>query len=85
MKAVLFDVYETLIRGTRIPTSDHDASWHQVALSFGLEPRTQVRRSMDDFIQQEHERSPHPHPEVDIREFWRRLYPELEDIDTFSL
>ena len=57
LRAVLFDVYGTLLRSTAGETHPDPA--------------------MRALIEQAHARSPHPFPEVDIREIHAAMHPEL--------
>lgn len=85
MKAVLFDVYETLLTGTR--HADREARLRRVIRQFGLEfPDDQaLAERLDLEIRLEHQQSSEEHPEVDIREIWRRIFPRLDDPEPFAL
>ena len=61
LRAVLFDVYGTLLRSTAGETHPDPA--------------------MRALIEQAHARSPHPFPEVDIREIHAAMHPELSPAD----
>ncbi|MGB6220216.1 MAG: HAD family hydrolase [Haloferula sp.] len=85
MKAVLFDVYETLLTGTRL--QDREPGLRQVLSHFGLDyPSSEsLCDRLDREIRIENQQSQEPHPEVDIREIWKRIFPSLDRPDAFSL
>lgn len=85
MKAALFDVYGTLLRGRRV--TDRETPLREVIRRFGLShpPHESVAERLDLEIRRAHELSGAPFPEVDIRDIWRRLFPGLEDADSFAL
>lgn len=85
MKAVLFDVYETLLTGERL--ADRETLLRQVAANFGLEfdPKSSLTARLDQEIHLEHCRSPFSDPEVDIRVIWKSIFPSLDDPDAFAL
>ncbi|MFC7336604.1 HAD family hydrolase [Haloferula chungangensis] len=85
MKAVLFDVYETLLTGHRC--RDLDGPLREVAAKFGVSfPSDQsLADRLEQEIRSEHQRSNHSYPEVDIREVWKRIFPGLFDADAFAL
>ncbi|MEP4076366.1 HAD family hydrolase [Haloferula sp.] len=81
MKAVLFDVYETLLTGSR--KEDREPLLRTVTDRFGLEfPASQsLSDRLDQEVQLEHRQSPEEFPEIDIRDTWRRIFPSLTDAD----
>jgi putative hydrolase of the HAD superfamily len=83
IRAVLFDVYGTLLdsaAGDRPPDDVSLASLLQ-------EPRPGLLKDLRRTIEETHATSPHPHPEIDIREMWSRVLPSLsaEEIERFAL
>lgn len=85
MRAVLFDVYETLLSGERV--KDRESALQRVAKRFGLEvpQNLSIASALDTQIEAAHQRSPVSHPEVDIREIWSRIFPTLTDPEGFAL
>ena len=85
MKAVLFDVYETLLTGPR--SRNREPLLRRVARDFGLDFPTweSLTERLDEEIRLEHRQSSSTHPEVDIRELWQRIFPSLDDSSAFAL
>ena len=85
MKAVLFDVYETLLTGERL--ADREPLLRKVAANFGLKFDTEssLTARLDHEIRLEHRRSAFSHPEIDIRMIWKSIFPSLNDPDAFAL
>ncbi|BCX50239.1 FMN phosphatase YigB HAD superfamily [Haloferula helveola] len=85
MKAVLFDVYQTLLSGRRVERPD--GPLREVITRFGLEldPDQSPSERLREEFRRDHARSEHSHPEVDIRDCWRRIFPSLSDPDAFAL
>jgi len=85
LKAVLFDVYETLLTGA--PVADPEPGLRALLKEHRLDfpPHPRLIDALRDAIAREHERSPDPHPEIEIRELWRELLPGLGDPDRFAL
>ncbi len=76
-RAVLFDVYGTLLACH--PRRDPEPGWRQVAGRFGLNPPGSIRAARDAEIARRHAAADRPHPEVDLREVWQAVFPELAD------
>ena len=85
MKAVLFDVYETLLTGTR--HTDREPRLRQVAHDFGVsfDSSKSLTDRLDSEIRAAHQQSTAAFPEVDIRELWVNIFPSLPDPDAFAL
>lgn len=84
MKVILLDVYETLLRGRRL--GDPEPALRRVAAGFGLRVAvSSVRDAFDRAVRDAHRASPEPWPEVDVREIWRGIFPELAEADAFAL
>lgn len=81
IEVVLLDVYGTLLRGHRIDRPED--AMRRVAAEFGLEITTpSLDAAFTQAIAGAHSRSPEPWPEVDVREIWRGIFPELNDPET---
>ena len=87
MKAVLFDVYETLVTRTspNIGAEERDRLMAEVAARFGYPGMTGLHEKFREAVVRAHANSPHPHPEVDNREMWLEILPGLDDADALSL
>ena len=83
IRAVLFDIYGTLLDGPR--HADRQQRMEEVANRFGLPTDFRIDLAFDRAVATSHEESPHPHPEVDVREIWATIFPGLQDPDRFSL
>lgn len=84
LKAVLLDVYGTLVDGPRI--ADPEAALSELLASRDISPPAcSLGQALAREIAREHAASTDPHPEVDIRELWQRLLPGLRDPDDFAL
>jgi HAD superfamily hydrolase (TIGR01549 family) len=85
IRAVLFDVYGTLVDGPRHP--DRDARIAEVARRFGLAPRTAAGGRWDELVRRFHAQSPEPFPEMDAAQVWRGIFPGLSEsrADAFAL
>lgn len=85
MKAVLFDVYETLLTGPRL--RDREGLLRSVVADFGMTfpPDRSLVECLDQEITAEHRRSDAIHPEVDIREIWQRIFSDLNNTEAFAL
>lgn len=84
MKAVLFDIYQTLIKGAPIPREERQQAMAKVAEQFGVTTRTILDRAFDKAIADFHGTSPHPYPEVDVRTIWKSILPDLKDPSGFA-
>lgn len=84
-RAVLFDVYGTLLACH--PRPDPEPGWRQVAGRFGLDPPDSIRDARDAEIARRHAAADRPHPEVDLREVWQAVFPDLADghTDAFAV
>ncbi len=82
-EAVLFDIYGTLLDGTRRP--DRGGRMADVARRFGLAHEIALDRTFDDAVAAAHHRSPEPWPEIDVREIWTEIFPAFGDADAFAL
>lgn len=84
MKAVLLDVYGTLVDGPR--SDDPGPTLEALLRRRGIAPPPgDLGKALDREVAREHAASTDPHPEVDIREIWQRLLPGLRDADGFAL
>ena len=87
MKAVLFDIYETLLTCENEPltmTAANEAM-ARVAESHGIPGETHLAEKVSAWIAKAHSDSPHPFPEIDIRVLWADLLPGVDDSDSLSL
>ncbi|MBB5353787.1 FMN phosphatase YigB (HAD superfamily) [Haloferula luteola] len=82
IRAVFFDVYGTLLDGPR--RDDRGQKMSEVARQFGLHPIPQLDQRLDQAIQDSHAQSSEPFPEIDIRELWQAIFPDLGDRDRFA-
>lgn len=80
---MLFDIYGTLLQGRRL--TDHRRRMAEVARRFGLEHDFALDRAFDHAVVAAHRASPDPWPEIDVREIWIHLFPELDEPDRFAL
>ena len=85
MKAVLFDVYETLLTGERL--ADREPLLRKIASDVGLnfDREIDLTARLDQEIRLEHRRSSFSHPEIDMRVIWKTIFPSLDDPDAFAL
>jgi len=84
MKAVLFDVYETLIRSVPIAPRDRRRAMEQVAHDFGIEHPIPLDEAFHAAVRKAHAESIHPHPEIDVRVLWKSILPQLSDPAAFA-
>ena len=84
MRAVLFDIYQTVLKATPVPRADRRDAMARVAREFDLPTHLPLDEAFDDAIRMAHHESPFPHPEVDVREIWRSIFPELSDPAGFA-
>lgn len=82
-RAVLFDVYGTLLHGPRHPDTLRRMS--AVVARFGLPARPDIDLLFDAAIAKIHHQSEEPWPEVDVRDIWMQLFPQLTDPEAFAL
>ena len=83
VQVVLLDVYGTLLRGQRFDRPE--TAMRRVAAEFGL--RVTVPSLVDAFqhaIVRAHANSPEPWPEVEVRDLWREIFPELTAVDALA-
>ncbi|MBK1828800.1 HAD family hydrolase [Haloferula rosea] len=84
MRAVLFDVYQTLLEATPIPRGDRREAMAEVARKFDLPTQIPLDQAFEEAIRKAHHESLFPHPEVDVREIWQSISPELSDPAGFA-
>ena len=77
IRAVLFDVYGTLLHGRREP--DRRPRMAEVAERHGFDPGPAIDDAFDAAIAAAHRLSPEPWPEIDVRQIWAGLFPGLAD------
>ncbi len=82
-RAVLFDVYGTLLEGRRLP--DRGSRMAEVARHFGLTHDSPLDFAFDRTVAAFHRASPDPWPEIDVREIWAEIFPGLDDVERFAL
>jgi len=82
-RAAIFDVYGTLLHGPRHP--DTLRRMNAVVARFDLPALPDIDLVFTTAIAAAHRRSPAPWPEVDVRELWSEIFPNLADPDAFSL
>jgi len=82
-RAAIFDVYGTLLHGPRHP--DTLRRMNAVAARFGLPATPDIDLRFNHAIAAAHHRSAEPWPEVDVRELWSEIFPNLADPDAFAL
>lgn len=82
-KAILFDVYGTLLDGPRHP--DRRGRMRAVAKRFELPDLPSLDAVLDQAIATAHRQSPERWPEIDIRGIWQSIFPMLIDAETFAL
>lgn len=82
-RAVLFDIYGTLLDGPRHP--DRAVRMAEVARRFGLHHPSPLDEAWDRAVAAAHRISPEPWPEIDARELWRTLFPGLREAASLAL
>ncbi|MEM1084613.1 MAG: HAD family hydrolase [Verrucomicrobiota bacterium] len=85
MKAALFDVYGTLLIGSRV--TGREAPLRKIVAQHKLSfpPDLSLSQSLDNRISEAHRLSEADYPEIDIREIWQEIFPDLIDADFFAL
>lgn len=83
IRAVLFDIYGTLLDGPRY--GDRNERITAVAGRYGLAPESDCAVAFDRAVAEAHQASADPFPEVDVREIWSEIFPELREPDAFAL
>ncbi|MCH7225965.1 HAD family hydrolase [Haloferula sp. A504] len=81
-KAILFDVYGTLLDGPRHP--DRRNRMASVIKRFELPEFPYPDTTFDQAIATAHQQSPERWPEIDIREIWQSIFPTLTDAGDFA-
>lgn len=82
-RAVLFDIYGTLLEGPRLP--DRGTRMAEVARRFNLEHDSSLDQAFDRAVAAAHRASSDPWPEIDVREIWPEILPGLDEPDRFAL
>ncbi|GAA5483093.1 HAD family hydrolase [Haloferula sargassicola] len=83
IRAVLFDVYGTLLDGPR--HSDRGPRMAEVARRFGLRHDFDLAAAFDEAVAASHRASDDPFPEIDVREIWSSIFPDLGDPGSLAL
>lgn len=83
IRAVFFDVYGTLLDGTRHP--DRHERMAAVAERFGVKAECRIDEAFDRAVAAAHRASGEPFPEIDVRALWRLIFPALTETDAFAL
>lgn len=84
MKAILFDIYETLIMAKPITAEQRNHNLELLKDTYSLEPELDLINLFKSRIEALHAASPFPHPEVDVREVWNEALPNLTDPSQFA-
>lgn len=85
MKAVLFDVYQTLIRSIPIDRATVAGELAALKERYGIPRQADPTSQLQAAIKKAHRSSPFPHPEVDVRQLWSQVFADLRDPVEFAV
>lgn len=84
MRAVLFDIYETLLTAIPLTPEARRCNLRLLASRYGIEPTLDLPEQFRSEVARRHQESPFPYPEVDARKIWRCILPSLRDPAAFA-